>query len=99
MPLSACCAQYAAGFLPSKLKLGPLAQSSCKQRLLTTFTVMLSSACLEQYFAALIPLKIKHIMQTLGNVGGGSAAWSPRPEINHLSRPGQNLEQNGGILA
>ena len=59
MPSSACCLQYAAFLLPSKLKPGRLVQEPYEQRLCRTST-MPSSACCLQYTGILLPSTLKH---------------------------------------
>ena len=58
IPSSACCLQYAAPLLPSKLKCGCLEQDSYEHRLLRTSTISFS-ACFLQYNAFLLPFILK----------------------------------------
>ena len=58
MPLVACGSQYAAVLVTERLKLGLLAQVSCEQRLVKTFT-MPSTAWSLQYAAVGLPSTLK----------------------------------------
>lgn len=51
MPSTACCLQYAAFLLPSRLKAGRLVQGSCEQRGLATYKL-----CRPQHFSCSTPL-------------------------------------------